>query len=89
MIRLDAQLKNLKSGFDGSTHSFLKAIAEALSEKFKSETGLETVIVGKTVSGPTITMSLTGSSTEEGIEERVRRTMDSLKTPATLIGLLG
>lgn len=92
IVKACDQITSIRKGFDTSNHTFLSKIAAAVAEKIKADTGLEVILTGKEVNGDTIKAALIGQSSdpeENGdIEERVRKTMQSLRNPAALTDLL-
>ncbi len=86
------QLTILKNGANLSTHSFFNVLAEALKEKIKETTGLDLVLVGKSVAGHGISATLTGevviTDDNADVNNKVKKTMQELRNPANLMAIL-
>lgn len=89
-MKVSNQAKVIKKGFDISNHSLFSAVAQAIAAKIEKDTGMKVSLQGKQVQGHKISASLVGQAItdSEEISKKVRRTMDSLKNPATIIDAL-
>lgn len=91
-MKVSNQIKNVQKAFETSNHAFFTKIAEAVAKRIEEDTGLRLVLQGKTASGNKIDATLMGQSSDPekngDIEERVRQTMQELKNPSALTGLL-
>lgn len=85
------QIRHIKHGFDISTHSFLKNIAESVAKKIFVDANIKLSLSDKTVkSGGKIEAMLTGFTTnaDKDLESNVKKSLSDIKSPAALINLL-
>ncbi len=91
-MNLSDQVNKVGNGFDASNHTFFKAIANAVQAEIEKNTGLKLVLQGKTSSKGSITAILAGQSVDpkqiDGLDDKVRQTMDNLRNPSNLISAL-
>ena len=85
------QIKVVKSYRSVSHHKLFNALMMAIKRELEEQApGLELQFNGKAVSGATISAKLTGQVVDENddVADKIRRTMDSLKNPSTLMSAL-
>lgn len=91
-MKVSDQIAAARRGLDLGNHGFFSKIATAIQEKISSDTGLSLSLVGKSTTATKISATLLGQSADPelvpDLERRVRESMQALKNPAALTGLL-
>jgi len=94
-VSTENQFKAMKSSHSVSQHRFISKLANGIKEALENKVpNLDLRVGSKVVTGNTIELSITGSTTVSDAEEMeetkndVRRVIDSMKNPSTLLSTL-
>ncbi len=91
-MKVSDQVASARRGLDLGNHGFFSKIAAAIQTKIAADTGLSLQLVGKTTTATKISATLLGQSSDPDLipdlERKVRESMQDLKNPSALTGLL-
>lgn len=91
-MKVSDQVLAARRGLDLGNHGFFNKIASAIQAKIAADTGLTLKLVGKAGSGPKITATLIGQTSDPellpDLERKVEESMQDVKNPSSLVNLL-